>query len=345
MSNLPRPGEVNEWFPPVRQTIYVNTIAGQFGLTRKQATYFVRLWAYASLQQSEQAPPISTLYRSVNTFPCSHRDAADLFYCDSARGSERSAGMMLDQLITKNLVRREPFDGGPTRLSLQIPSDFLPAMVHSQTTRLSTDAFDVRQDAARVAAFLEDLYGWVNQCSEMMTFNIIKVLRRWASQNPDGLRVLRTVSDDELVGFAAFYPTHPDSEKNFHLPPSNSLYLATLVSDDPIQIATPGDEACYGVFVRAWWIKPSYWNYSTVCQFLQDAQATLRNMQKTYPNLCDMYSIAIHPELERLSFHLGFKVMKADSGSSLRWVHLSLDRFLALDIDEVLVEFDFSSCN
>jgi len=34
--------------------------------------------------------------------------------------------------------------------------------------------------------------------------------------------------------------------------------------------------------------------------------------------------------------------MKADPNSSLRWIHMPLDQFLELDIDEALVEFDFS---
>jgi hypothetical protein len=153
---------------------------------------------------------------------------------------------------------------------------------------------------------------------------------------------MRTEVDDEPVGFAAFYPTHPDSEEQFHLPPSSSLHLSTLEGDDPIRIASPGDELCYAVFVRSWQIKPPYWNYATVCQFLQDAQITLKHMQQdAFPNLCDIYTISVHPSLEALAFALGFKPLKSDPGSSLRWIHMPLDQFVALDIDEVLVEYDF----
>jgi len=225
---------------------------------------------------------------------------------------------------------------------LHVPDSFLPQAIAAAETPLYTDLFNARRDAAQVASFLEAVYGWVSQRSETTSFKIIKVLRRWAQEYPEGLRVLRTVAADEPVGFAAFYPTHPDSEENFHLPPSSSLHLSTLEGNDPIQIALPGDPDCYAVFVRSWQIQPTYWSYGTVCQCLQDAQVTLRQMQSTFPNLCDLYTIAIHPNLETLAFALGFKPMKADPNSSLRWIHMPLDQFLELDIDEALVEFDFS---
>ncbi|MEM6838637.1 MAG: hypothetical protein AAF609_17500 [Cyanobacteria bacterium P01_C01_bin.120] len=342
MNSRPRPHQVHEWFPLTQQEFYINAITGQFGLTRRQATCFVRLWGYASTQSSIRQVPIRELQRLVDTFICSHREAADLFYCDQMRGSERSAGMMINQLVAKHLVRREPFDGGPTRLGLQVPESFLPEISPSSGIQLYPDAFDVRKDASRVAVFLEDVYSWVSQRSETTSFKIIQVLRRWATNYPAGLRVMRTEVDGEPVGFAAFYPTHPDSEEQFHLPPSSSLHLSTLEGDDPIQIASPGDEMCYAVFVRSWQIKPPYWNYATVCQFLQDAQATLTRMQQEeFPNLCDIYAISIHPSLEALAFALGFKPMKSDLGSSLRWIHMPLDQFIHLDIDEILVEYDF----
>ncbi|MBD0269752.1 MAG: hypothetical protein ICV77_15840 [Cyanobacteria bacterium Co-bin8] len=333
---------MNVWFPQVHQDRYAQYIVGQSGLTRRQAICFVRLWGYAYLQQREAPAPVTTLSSYVGTFDCSHSQAADLFYSDRSRGSERSAGMMIDQLVAKHLVRRAPFDGGPTRLSLQIPDSFLPKETNSHSTQLYVDAFDVRNDASLVAAFLEESYSWVSQRSEMTSFKITKVLRQWAAQYPSGLRVLRKASDDEPVGFATFFPTHPNSEEKFHQPPSVSLHLSTLDNDDPIQVALPGNEECYAVFVRSWQIHSQYWNYSTACQFLQDSQATLTQMQEVYPNLCDIYTITIHPRLEALALALGFKAMKADPSSSLRWYYTPLARFLKLDVDEALAEFDFN---
>ncbi|MEM1310545.1 MAG: hypothetical protein AAGF98_13810 [Cyanobacteria bacterium P01_H01_bin.153] len=343
MSSLPSPFAVNEWFVPPHQRVYVDAIAGQCGLTRRQAACFVRLWGYATVQSASAQIPLQTLHPAVGKFECSHREAAELFYCDQARGSERSAGMMVDQLVARHLVRREPFDGGPTRLSLQIPASFLPKAQAVPDILCYADAFDVRRDAARVAGFLEAAYGWVSDRSETTSFKIIKVLRRFAQQYPAGLRVLRAAANDDPVGFAALYPTHPDSEENFHLPPSSSMHLSTLNGHDPIQVASPGDPDCYAVFVRSWQLQPLSWNYAAVCQFLQDSQATLRQMQQDFPNLCDLYGIAIHPATEALALAVGFKPMKADPRTALRWLHTPLDHFLNLDIDEALVEFDFGS--
>lgn len=338
--------DVNRWFPPQHQGRYVQTLVGQSGLTRRQATCFVRLWAYGYLKQScsESSTPVSLseLDRYVDTFPCSHSEAADLFYCDQARGSERSAGMMIDQLVAKHLVRREPFDGGPTRLTLQIPDGFVPQTSIPHSSELYVDAFNGRTDAPLVAAFLEESYSWVSDRADTTSFQITRVLRRWAKEYPAGLRVLRRQDDHEPVGLATFYPTAPDSEEQFHRPPSSSMHLSTLDQEDPIRVATPGDAACCAVFVRSWQIKNPYWNYSTACLFLQDSQATLARMQTEFPDLCDIYTITIHPRLEAFALTLGFRTMKSDPGSSLRWIYMPLDRFLAVDVEEALAEFDFN---
>lgn len=333
---------VNEWFPPTHQNRYVEAIVRQSGiLTFKQALCFVRLWAYA-LKYSGQQSPIGTLKRHVGTFPCSHRDAADLFYYDQPRGSERSAGMMIDQLVAKNLVKREPFNGGATRLSLNIPTGFLLKGNHFHNIQLYTDTFSHRNDTALVATFLKESYSFVNQSSKTTSFQIKKALRQWNKEYPSGLRVLRKISNKEPVGFTALFPTHPSCEENFDLPPSSSMHLCTLGNEDPIKVAQPGDKACYAVFIRSWQIKWCYWERTTVTQFLQDTQATLKQMQKAFPNLCDVYAIAIHPRLEDLAVKLEFRPLKADSNTSLRWLYTPLDRLLELDADEVLADFDFN---
>lgn len=339
----PQPQNVHAWFPLAQQTRYIDAITGQSGLTRKQATCFVRLWGYAYLKQPGKHPPIKQLSRYVGTFSCSHREAADLFYSDQERGSERSAGQMIDKLTAKHLVKREPFDGGPTRLSLQIPDHFLPQKTNLHADQLYTEAFDVRQDTYLASALLEDTYSWVSQRTDTPSFKITQALRHWSELYPAGLRVLRQLDTDEPVGLAVYFPTHSSSEENFHRPPSLSLYLSTSEQEDPMQVASPGDDRCYAVFIRAWKIHWHHWNYATVSLFLRDAQDTLALMRGDFPNLSDMYSIAIHPRLEAFALALGFKQMKADPNSSLRWIYMSLDRFLALDVDETLVDFDFSN--
>ncbi|WP_017299426.1 hypothetical protein [Nodosilinea nodulosa] len=341
MPTVPAAGEINHWFPSEVQRRYVDQVTGQSGLTRRQAICFVRLWAYACYQKDQS--PLQTLSPEVNQLTCSHSEAADLFYADQARGSERAAGLMINQLVRKHLVKRTTFDGYPSQLSLQIPPSFLPQTPPDKPTEVKADAFDARRDAPLVASFMDESYSWVSQRTEGASFKITRVLRRWATQYPQGLRVLRQVTDAAPVGFAAFYPAHPDSEAMFHSPPSASLHLVTLNDADPIQLAASGDPDCYVVFVRAWQFKPEYWSYSNVCEFLADSQATLSAMQQEFPNLSDIYTITIHPSLEAFAAALGFKPMKADLASSLRWYYIALDNFLALDVDETLVEFDFNT--
>lgn len=344
MLNKNKAGSVCDWFPPTQQDVYIDTIVGQYSLTRRQATYFVRLWAYACLQQNGwKDSHLNHLNRYVETFFCSHREAADLFYSDHPRGSERSAGMMIDQLVAKHLVKREPFDGGPTRMRLKIPDSFLPKTDRFESAPLYADTLNARNDAPVVASFLEEAYSWVSDKAENISYKMTKVLRQWSTLCPEGLRVLRQESDDEPVAFAALYPVHADSEEKLHLPPSLGLHLSTLNNEDPFKVAFPGDETCYAVFVRSWEIKDEYWNYSTTCQFLQDSQATLRHMQGSFPKLCDLYTITINPRTEALALALGFKQMRADKKSSIYWLYMPLDRFLALDCDEVMADFDFNS--
>jgi hypothetical protein len=335
--------DINQWFPLEVQHRYVDQVIGQSGLTRRQATCFVRLWAYACYLQGKSQTPLRSLSRQVHQVTCSHADAANLFYADQPRGSERAAGLMINQLVKKNLVKRSTFDGQPSQLRLQIPPSFLPPPEVANSVQVTVDAFNARKDAPLVASFIDESYSWVCQRADSASYKITRVLRRWATQYPTGLRVLRTTADDSPIGFAAFYPVHPQSEEKFHSPPSASLYLVTLDDTDPIQLADSGDPECYAVFVRAWQFKQGYWSYPYVCQFLEDAKMTLAAMQQEFPNLCDMYTITIHPSLEAFAIALGFKPLKADPDSSLRWYYIPVDNFLALDIDEILVEFDFQA--
>ncbi|MGF1512242.1 MAG: hypothetical protein ACFB5Z_00895 [Elainellaceae cyanobacterium] len=337
---LPSAKNLAEWFSQASQQRYIDTIVGQSGLTRRQATCFVRLWGYAHRQAGEPLP-IDILSQSLTVFCCSHAEAADLFYCDRDTGTPRAAGMMIDQLVAKRLVKREPFDGTCTRLCLQVPDSFLPRTPQLASPQTYTDAFNPRCDAPLVAALLEENYSWTSDRPEAGSFKITKTLRQWASQYPEGLRVLREGSDDEPIGLSVLFPVHASCEAQFHLPPSSSLYLNTPEQEDPISVATPGEDCCV-VFVRSWDIKPSYRNYAAACQLLKDSQATLAQMQQTFSGLCDIYTVSIHPRLEAFALALGFKPMGADPSSALRWLYMPVDRFLALDVDETLVEFDFS---
>lgn len=339
------PGAVEEWFPLDCQERYIEHIVHQPGLklTLKQATYLVRLWGYGYLKHHGlDHAPIQTLNRNLSSFYCSHNDAADLFYTET-QGTARAAGQMIDKLASKKLLRRDDANGLATRLSLKIPQNFELPQISSDDT-FFTEAFNPRTDASIVASFLEKLYSYETELSERAQHNIKRGLRQWAKQYPKGLRVLRSESTQEPVGFAAFFPAHPDSEERFDLPPSRSVHLSRFEAgeEDPILVAQKGDLDCYTVFVRSWQIQPSVWTYETACQLIADSQATLRQIQEDFPNFCDLYTIAIHPLSEDFALNLGFRGMKADPDSSLRWLHMPLDRFLELDYEDVLLNFDYS---
>ena len=345
MNHQIRPGDVEEWFPLDIQSKYIDHIVHQPGLkiTRRQATYFVRLWGYGYLiQQGLEAAPITTLKRTVGSFYCSHSDAADLFYTET-QGTPRAAGQMVDKLASKNLLRRGEADGVATRLSLNIPQSFELPNEEAINDSFFPDAFDPRNDATLVASFLEDLYSYDPERPESMLYNIKKGLRQWARQYPEGLRVLRRESTQEPVGFAAFLPAHPDSEEKFDLSPSLSVHLSRLNvrEEDPIKVATKGDPDCYTVFVRSWQIQLNVWSYETAHTLIKDSHKTLKRIRDDFPNLSDIYTIAIHPLSENFALTLGFRMIKADPNSSLRWLHMPLDRFLALDYEDVLLNFDY----
>lgn len=344
MAEQIQPSKVEEWFPRDIQNQYIDHIVHQPGLkiTRRQATYFVRLWGYGYLtHHGVTAAPISRLNRQMGSFYCSHSDAADLFYTETA-GTPRAAGQMVDKLASKNLLRRGEADGVATRLSLNIPQSFeLPEQEANDT--FFADAFDPRNDATPVASLLEDVYSYDPERPESMLHNIKRGLRQWARKYPEGLRVLRRDSTHEPVGFAAFSPTHPDSEEKFDLAPSLSVHLSRLNvrEEDPIKVASKGDPDCYTVFVRSWQIQLNVWNYETACLFLKDSHNTLEKMRDDFPNMSDIYTIAIHPLSENFALTLGFRMIKADPNSSLRWLYMPLDRFLALDYEDVLLNVDY----
>jgi hypothetical protein len=60
-------------------------------------------------------------------------------------------------------------------------------------------------------------------------------------------------------------------------------------------------------------------------------------MQKDFPNLCDLHTLIIHPNYEKIAQALGFQKTSSDSQLSVYWMYLALDRFLALDIKSALV--------
>ncbi|MEM9807197.1 MAG: hypothetical protein AAF959_18175 [Cyanobacteria bacterium P01_D01_bin.56] len=337
------PADVLTWFPEKQQQQYVQHLMGQSGLTPAQAQHFVRLWGYGYLlQHGPDYAPIQTLNHRILSFFCSQSEAADLFYGKS-QGAPRSAGLMINKFVDKRLVRKETFSGNKTRISLSIPKSFeLPN--NTQPDNIYADAFDPRNDTSRIANLLKGLFSFDNKKPNFMINNLKKGLRQWGRRYPTGLRVLRLAPKNTPIAFAAIFPIHQDSDIVFDMPPSQSLHLSRLHlnNKDPIQFATPGDLDCHIAYVRSWEIDRDFWNHETVVHMAQDTQTTLQKIHTDHPELSDVYTIAIHPRLAALGTALGFESMTPDPNTSLCWLHMSLDNFLALNVDQVLQDFDYT---
>lgn len=329
------PADLGRWFSSEQQEQYVKRLLGHCGLTRRQAHCFVRLWAYGLIkQQTKQqgalpAAPLAKLTPLQGPMACSQREASYLFYAETDRGSDRAAGLMINQLSEKKLLRKE-FDGNITQLSLRPP----PALWEGdncQAIALYSDDFNPRLDVVSVAKFLAQNYNWMIEEAQTSTHQITRSLRQWAQLYPEGMRVLRRQDTHHPVGFYMLFPTHSDSEQNFFMPPTMSLYLSSIETEDPMKLAPVGDRDCYSVYIRSFQVDPAYQQRSSLCQLLQDAQARLHKMQVDFPNLCDLYAPNLYPEGEALCLALGFEAITTEPKTSLCWMHLALDRFLALD--------------
>ena len=325
--------DLDLWFDRLRQEREIAKLVARVGLTRSRAECFLRLWIYLTVkQQLERDPKLkpSAIELKLLDAPvsCSQTEAAELFYHDKERGSDRSAGMMLDKLAALRLLRKQ-FDGNITRIEIiDVPQlwETAPAEVE-----LIMTAFEPRCDAIPVANLLAANYNWMNRNSETTPQRITNLLRKWASQYNRGMQVLRRADNLNPVGFYMMYPTVPASDANFFIPPSKSLHLSAIGDVDPFVMAKSGDRDCVSIFIRSWAIEREYLDRYRV-PLLIDCQKTLTAMQQDFPNLCDLYTMIIHPSYEQQALALGFQFMSRDRQLSLHWMYLPLDRSLALDI-------------
>ncbi|MDY7012373.1 MAG: hypothetical protein SVX43_02025 [Cyanobacteriota bacterium] len=343
-----KPEHLERWFSRERQASYVSRLMAPdrrlVGLTRRRAEYFVRLWAYLLLKQlaSNNALPPSLVELKVpeGFISCTHREAARVFYAGQERGSDRSAGMILDKLVALGLTDKM-FDGNTICLQINPVPQLTRPEPQNASLEFITDAFDPRTDAILVANFLAQNYNWMNSNITAAPHRIARLLRQWAKQYPKGMRVLRRCDNLHPVGFSLFYPTAARSEQNFFLPPRMSLHLSSTQDIDPIAMAQPGDLDCTSAFVRSWSIDRPYMQYSQVCQLLEDCQRTLEAMQQDFPNLCDLYAFALHPILEQLAVAVGFQKTYPDVVLGISWMYQSIDRFVALDIQTAIASVEF----
>lgn len=347
------PEYLNQWFPIEQQRKYVSRLINEFdmnrrrfGITRRRAEYFVRLWAYLLLkQQQEQGQnvrhPLTQLHLPDGFIPCTLREAEAIFYSDKERGTERAAGMMLDRLVSLGLIKKD-FDGNTICIQILSQPELTESPKVVEPVEIKVDDFDPETDAIPVATFLASNYKWMNK-NTAAPYKIARLLRDWAEQYPIGMRVLRHYETLYPVGFYVFYATAKASEKNFFLAPSKSLHLSSANEIDPIKRAMPGDGNCTSIFVRSWMIENHYMQQEHVCKFLEDTKKTMTRMQADFPNLCDMYSLIIHPRYEKLSEALRFQKIGQDSQLPVYWVYKPIKKFLALDMEEAVSRLDLAT--
>ncbi len=324
------PESLDQFFSKVQQQQYVQHLLGRVGLTRRRATCFVRLWAYLQLKYADTPEPLQQLTPVDTWVDCTCREAAALFYAESERGSERSAGMMLDKLMALGLIQKQ-FDGNTIAIAIPQPPELYQAK--SKPATVIADQFDPRCDAIPVANLLASRYNWMNNSVTAVPYRITQLLRGWAEGYSRGMRVLRRSDNLNPVGFCLLYPTTRDSEIHFFGPPSKGLHLSGIADEDPFTLATPGDDTCRAVFIRSWNIEPDYADQSLL--LLEDAQTTLQAMQQDFPNLCDLHTLIIHRDYEPLAKALGFQKTGLDNQAAVYWMYLALDRFLAIDMEDL----------
>ncbi|MEA5467062.1 hypothetical protein [Leptothoe sp. PORK10 BA2] len=321
---------LDQFFPKSQQQQYVQRLLGRVGLTRRRADCFVRLWAYLQLKQTDIAEPLEQLKPIDLWVDCTCREAAALFYAESERGSERSAGMMLDKLMALGLIQKQ-FDGNTIAIAIPQPPEL--HQIQAQPVDVFADQFDPRCDAIPVANLLASRYNWMNNNTTAVPYRISELLRQWAEGYSRGMRVLRRSDNLNPVGFCLLYPTARDAEIHFFGPPTKGLHLSSMATDDLFTLAPSGDDTCRSVFIRSWNVLPEYEDQSLL--LLQDTQTTLRAMQQDYPNLCDVHTLIIHRHYEPLAKALGFQKTGLDSQAAVYWMYLALDRFLGIDMEDL----------
>lgn len=332
------PELVDRLFPIEIQRPYVSMIQRRGGLTRRKAEYFVRLWAYLLLKQQEELngrlpTNLKELQAPDGLISCTHREAAELFYQGQDRGSDRAAGMMIDRLVALGLLDKE-YDGNSLCLQIRsLPDLELPSP--DQPVELFADAFNPRTDAISIANLYTRNYAPMIRDGAAMS-KVAKVLRIWSQQYATGMRVLRRSDNHTVVAASVLFPVASESEGYFFQQPSKSFYLTTDNPVDPFIMATPGDRTCLSIYIRAWVIDQPYLTVTTLCQLLEDAQQTLLKIRDDYPEICDLYSLIVHPIYERLRQVLGFERICEDHQKSFAWIHGSVDRFLETDMKQAL---------
>lgn len=339
------PEYLEKWFPIEQQRSYVSMLVKRGGgLTKRRAEYFVRLWAYLLVKQLEESgrrlgQPLTKLELPQGWIACTHKEAAELFYGEKDRGGDRAAGMMIDQLAALGLIEKH-FDGNTTCIQIA-PGCHYPPPEPVKPVELIIDDFNLRTDAVPVANLIDRYYVQTAKDASATAHQITQTLRDWAKQYATGMRVLRRSDNLHPVGISIIYPTVKESEANFFLPPGKTRFFTSDMQNEPFKMAVPGDEDCCSAFLRTWLIDNPYMEYETICKFVEDLQITLLKVQADFPNLCDLYSVAINPISGELGRVLGFQRTYQDAQRPIYRIYIPVDRFLALNVRQALSSLKF----
>ena len=149
--------ELELWWHRDRQLQMLDRLLERLGLTRTRGDCFLRLWIYLAVKEQQERdphikPPLLELALLARPVICSHREAAELFYSDRDRGSDRSAGMMLDKLAALGLIRKQ-FDGNVSRIEILALAEGLELKL-TEEVQIKIESFDPRCDAIPVANLL-----------------------------------------------------------------------------------------------------------------------------------------------------------------------------------------------
>ena len=154
--------KLDTWYSPSQRRTAVSLLMKRVGVTRTRAECFIRLWIYLLVKQLQESqprlqPPLAKLELPATEVQCTHREAAQLFYCDSDRGSYRAAGMMLDKLAALGLIAKH-FDGNATAIEIKPVSEILDVPPPENPVKLKLDDFNPRCDTIPVANLLATNY-------------------------------------------------------------------------------------------------------------------------------------------------------------------------------------------
>jgi hypothetical protein len=334
-----QPDNLDRVFPRDIQKYYAKAFLKRGGMTRSRSEYFVRLWGYLQWKHQVETHGPNTLVaiEELSLLPefvsCSHREAAILFYPDGEKGSERSAGMMLDRLVALGLLDKQ-FDGQTQCWKIREHPEFVT--IAAALPEVLVDHFDPAIDAVQTAKLLTRSFSELVRDEAMTAHKITKCLRQWSKVYSGCIRVFRRQDTQNPVGVIILYPTAESSDRLFFDTPSKGLYLTNTRSQDPFEMALPGDPTCTCLLVRAWFIEPDYLNAQMMALLISTTQSMTVAMRQDYPALCDMFSLVIHPSYEQLRNLMGFETTAQDRQRHYKWIYLAIDRYLAIDAEATI---------